>query len=137
MEGPLSKWTNVVHGWQYRWFVLNDDTLCYYTSREKMLKRQQRGCIRLSGAVIGIDGENDSLFTLTVDNKTFHMQGRDKKERDSWVRALEMMIHDKSGYYRPQVSSVAAVNAKIAEGDKYLQKISTEVSVLLNLTSQK
>lgn len=74
MEGPLSKWTNMVQGWQYRWFVLGDDALHYYTSRDKMLKGQKRGCIRLKGAVIGIDGENNSLFTVTVDSKTFHLQ---------------------------------------------------------------
>lgn len=54
--------------------MLSNEALCYYTSRDKMLKRQQRGCIRLRGAVIGIDAENTSLFTLTVDGKTFHMQ---------------------------------------------------------------
>lgn len=33
MEGPLSKWTNVVNGWQYRWFVLDQSAglLSYYT----------------------------------------------------------------------------------------------------------
>ena len=33
VEGPLSKWTNVVNGWQYRWFVLdqNSGLLSYYT----------------------------------------------------------------------------------------------------------
>ena len=33
MEGPLSKWTNVVKGWQYRWFVLDENAglLSYYT----------------------------------------------------------------------------------------------------------
>lgn len=33
MEGSLSKWTNVVNGWQYRWFVLDDNAglLSYYT----------------------------------------------------------------------------------------------------------
>lgn len=36
MEGPLSKWTNVVNGWQYRWFVLDQNAglLSYYTVRE-------------------------------------------------------------------------------------------------------
>lgn len=36
MEGPLSKWTNVMKGWQYRWFVLdyNAGLLSYYTVRE-------------------------------------------------------------------------------------------------------
>lgn len=35
MEGSLSKWTNVVNGWQYRWFVLDDNAglLSYYTVR--------------------------------------------------------------------------------------------------------
>lgn len=33
IEGPLSKWTNVVKGWQYRWFVLDDNAglFSYYT----------------------------------------------------------------------------------------------------------
>ena len=36
LEGPLSKWTNVVQGWQYRWFVLDKESglLSYYTVRE-------------------------------------------------------------------------------------------------------
>lgn len=31
-EGQLNKYTNVVKGWQYRWFVLNPDkgTFVYY-----------------------------------------------------------------------------------------------------------
>lgn len=35
MEGSLSKWTNVMKGWQYRWFVLDDNAglLSYYTVR--------------------------------------------------------------------------------------------------------
>ena len=38
-EGPLSKWTNVVKGWQYRWFVLDSNTgiLSYYTVSVKQL----------------------------------------------------------------------------------------------------
>ncbi|KAI6183290.1 Oxysterol-binding protein-related protein 9 [Aphelenchoides bicaudatus] len=93
MEGTLSKWTNVLNGWQYRYFVLNDDSLRYFTSRDKMIRGQQRGCIRLNNAAIGIEEENTSLFTVT---------GKDKEERDVWVRELERVIHLKSGYYRPR-----------------------------------
>ena len=34
-EGPLSKWTNVIQGWQYRFFVLDptQGMLSYYTVR--------------------------------------------------------------------------------------------------------
>uniref|UniRef100_A0A914DLY0 Oxysterol-binding protein n=1 Tax=Acrobeloides nanus TaxID=290746 RepID=A0A914DLY0_9BILA len=129
MEGPLSKWTNVVHGWQYRWFVLNDDVLCYYTSRDKMLRRQQRGCIRLRGAVIGIDGENNCLFTITVDGKVFHLQGKDQNERDIWVRGLERVIHEKCGYYKPvQEDPATDLNNKVLHAEKQLQEILDQIS---------
>uniref|UniRef100_A0A0R3RQD6 Oxysterol-binding protein n=1 Tax=Elaeophora elaphi TaxID=1147741 RepID=A0A0R3RQD6_9BILA len=136
MEGPLSKWTNVVHGWQYRWFILRDDALHYYTSKEKMMKGQQRGCIRLRGAIIGIDGENNSLFTVTVDGKTFHLQGRDEAERNSWIRALETAIHEQSGYYRvTSLNSPAVLKAKAVEADKHLQDMINEVRELEGLST--
>jgi hypothetical protein len=33
MEGPLSKWTNLMQGWQFRWFVLDESAgiLSYFT----------------------------------------------------------------------------------------------------------
>ncbi|VDN01872.1 unnamed protein product [Thelazia callipaeda] len=135
MEGPLSKWTNVVHGWQYRWFVLRDDALYYYTSKEKMMKGQQRGCIRLRSAVIGIDGENNSLFTVTVDGKTFHLQGRDEVERNNWIRAIETIIHQQNGYYRIVPSnSPMILKAKAVEADKHLQDMINEVRHLEGLS---
>ena len=50
MEGALSKWTNVMKGWQYRWFVLDDNAglFSYYTSREKM----RRGVSELMSALL-------------------------------------------------------------------------------------
>ena len=38
---------------------------------------------------MGIDDEDDSTFTITVDNKTFHFQAKDSEERERWIRALE------------------------------------------------
>lgn len=51
MEGPLSKWTNVMKGWQYRWFVLdyNAGLLSYYTvSPRGPRPRASRGSLSLS-----------------------------------------------------------------------------------------
>ena len=41
MEGPLSKWTNVMQGWQYRWFVLDENValLSYYTVSSSSLNQ--------------------------------------------------------------------------------------------------
>lgn len=52
MEGPLSKWTNVMKGWQYRWFVLdyNAGLLSYYTvSPRETTFRTSRGSQSLGG----------------------------------------------------------------------------------------
>jgi len=93
-----------------------------------MLKKQQRGCIRLRGAAIGIDGENNTLFTITVDGKVFHLQGRDQAERDKWVKALERAIHEKSGYYKPQQEDkVLELGTKVSHAEKQLQDLIEQV----------
>uniref|UniRef100_A0A023F2L0 Oxysterol-binding protein n=2 Tax=Triatoma infestans TaxID=30076 RepID=A0A023F2L0_TRIIF len=126
MEGSLSKWTNVMKGWQYRWFVLDDNAglLSYYTSREKMMRGVRRGCVRLRGAVIGIDDEDDSTFTITVDSKTFHFQARDGDEREKWVRCLEDTILRHVYGYKSESShslTIQDFDKKLAEADAYLQ----------------
>lgn len=94
MEGPLSKWTNYVNGWQYRWFVLdqNSGLISYYTSKDKMKKGSRRGCFSLKGAIIGIDDQDDSTFTIRVQDRTYHFQAQDKEERERWVEALELCV---------------------------------------------
>ncbi|XP_012733257.3 oxysterol-binding protein-related protein 9 isoform X2 [Fundulus heteroclitus] len=127
MEGPLSKWTNVMKGWQYRWFVLdyNAGLLSYYTSKDKMMRGSRRGCVRLRGAVIGIDDEDDSTFTITVDQKTFHFQARDADEREKWIHALEGTILRHTLQLQEAetglVPSVQDFDKKLAEADAYLQ----------------
>nr|CAH7761845.1 unnamed protein product [Callosobruchus chinensis] len=66
-----------------------------------MMRGVRRGCVRLKGAVVGIDDEDDSTFTVTVDHKTFHFQARDAEERAKWVHALEETIsrHQVRGYF--------------------------------------
>lgn len=91
-----------------------------------MMKGVRRGCVRLKGAVIGIDDQDVNTFTITVDHKTFHFQvsevfcllswtwklsegwksisqARDGEEREKWVRHLEEVIarstHRRGVYY--------------------------------------
>ncbi|XP_049876841.1 oxysterol-binding protein-related protein 9 isoform X2 [Pectinophora gossypiella] len=143
MEGSLSKWTNVMKGWQYRWFVLDENAglLSYYTSKEKMTRGVRRGCVRLRAAVIGIDDEDDSTFTITVDHKTFHFQARDGSERERWVRALEDTIsrHGRRERWSRCVPAPSHrhgdLERRISEADAYLQimielvsKMNTRVS---------
>lgn len=99
--------------------------------------------MRLRAAVIGIDDEDDSTFTITVDHKTFHFQARDGSERERWVRALEDTISRHGRRERWSRSMPAPrhrhgdLERRIAEADAYLQimielvnKMSTRVSEL-------
>lgn len=139
MEGALSKWTNVMKGWQYRWFVLDDNAglFSYYTSKEKMRRGVRRGCVRLRGALVGIDDEDDSTFTITVDNKTFHFQAKDSEERERWIRGLEdtVLRHNqlkrRSGStFRKQVVRMEDFDKKLVETDAYLQLLIDQNSSL-------
>ncbi|XP_012277175.1 oxysterol-binding protein-related protein 9 isoform X2 [Orussus abietinus] len=139
MEGSLSKWTNVVNGWQYRWFVLDDNAglLSYYTSKEKMMRGARRGCVRLRGAVIGIDDEDDSTFTITTssykdDPKTFHFQTRNGEERERWVRALEDTIlrHSHARWDPKKSPPKQDFDRKVAEADVYLQLLIDQIKVI-------
>ncbi|XP_063441837.1 oxysterol-binding protein-related protein 9-like isoform X2 [Mytilus trossulus] len=136
IEGPLSKWTNVMKGWQYRWFVLDEASglLSYYTSKEKMMRGSRRGCVRLKGAIIGIDDEDDSTFTLSVDQKTFHFQARDGDEREKWIHGLENSILRHSADHQVKglvpVATEAEFEYKLAETDAYLQLMIEQVKSL-------
>uniref|UniRef100_A0AAR2ILD2 Oxysterol-binding protein n=1 Tax=Pygocentrus nattereri TaxID=42514 RepID=A0AAR2ILD2_PYGNA len=159
MEGPLSKWTNLMKGWQYRWFVLdyNAGLLSYYTSKDKMMRGSRRGCVRLRGAVIGIDDEDDSTFTITVDQKTFHFQARDADEREKWIHALEGTILRHALQLRACayshssaisffclfllstafVPSVQDFDKKLAEADAYLQILIDQLKVKRFVSKKK
>jgi len=156
MEGTLSKWTNVMQGWRYRYFVLDDNAglFSYYTSREKMVRGSRRGCVRLKGAQVGIDDEDDATFTVTVDGKTFHFQAKDSEERERWIRALEETVarhnmmrgrsgklgggggrraanRDPSAPAEPgPPPSMADFDKKLAETDSYLQLLINQVTGL-------
>ncbi|XP_073259098.1 oxysterol-binding protein-related protein 9-like [Porites lutea] len=140
MEGPLSKWTNVVKGWQYRWFVLDDNTglLSYYTSKDKMMRGTRRGCLRLKGANIGIDDEDDSTFTINCDQKTFHFQARDSEEREQWIRALEDTIkrHSQSrkrpmpGFQTVFDPSQENLEMRLAEAEAYQKILEQQIKIL-------
>ncbi|GAB1607369.1 oxysterol-binding protein-related protein 9-like isoform X1 [Argonauta hians] len=126
MEGPLCKWTNVMKGWQYRWFVLDEHSglLSYYTSKDKMMRGDRRRCFRLKGAIIGIDDEEYSTFTITANQKTFHFQARDADEREKWIKSLENTILRHTHFIKHDirvVPSMADFERKLSESDVYLQ----------------
>ena len=85
----------------------------------------------MRGAIVGIDDEDDSTFTITVDNKTFHFQAKDSVERENWIRALEDTIVRHNAMTRRQYTSrhgtgpvkMEDFDKKLTETDCYLQML--------------
>lgn len=94
LGGPISKWTNIIKGWQNRYLVLDQtaQTLYYYTSIDCYMQGEGRGAVKLRGSVIGIDDDDDCMFTITTDDKAFHFQAKDPEERERWIQAIQKAV---------------------------------------------
>ncbi|XP_028407493.1 oxysterol-binding protein-related protein 11-like [Dendronephthya gigantea] len=95
MEGQLSKWTNLMKGWQYRWFVLNSETghLEYYVDKSKWTHGSEpRGSVHLMGAVIAPSDEDSVTFSVNAANgDLFKLRASDARERQQWINKIRMI----------------------------------------------
>ncbi|XP_057290683.1 oxysterol-binding protein-related protein 11-like [Hydractinia symbiolongicarpus] len=88
MEGQLSKFTNLMKGWQFRWFVLDPEkgTLTYYLDKEKS---RHRGTLSLAGAVISPSEEDSMSFMISASNgEVYKLRGTDAKDRQHWINLI-------------------------------------------------
>ncbi|KAM3174084.1 hypothetical protein ACTXT7_011249 [Hymenolepis weldensis] len=99
-------------------------------SREKMIRGERRGCVKLKNAQMGINDEDDSTFTITVDSKVFHFQARNAEERQRWLDALQEArdLHTDNYALLQHTSrlldssvTVSEFDRRIIEADAYLQ----------------
>ncbi|XP_076340122.1 oxysterol-binding protein-related protein 11-like isoform X1 [Tachypleus tridentatus] len=97
VEGLLSKYTNMVKGWQNRWFVLNPVAgfLEYYMVDE--IKKRPRGVVRLAGAVISPSDEDSQTFTVSaVCGEVYRLRASDAKQRQFWVNRLRSAVENQN-----------------------------------------
>lgn len=93
-EGQLSKFTNVVKGWQYRWFVLEPESgrLEYYLLEER--NGRCRGSQQLAGAVVVPSEEDGQTFSVNfASGEVFKVRASHTKERQVWVDRLRACAH--------------------------------------------
>lgn len=91
LEGQLFKYTNVMKGWQYRWFVLNPELgkLEYFEKEDHKKCFRPRGFLRLVGAVVCPSDEDSQTFTVNAANgESYRLKAFDAKERQHWVNRL-------------------------------------------------
>lgn len=91
VEGLLSKYTNLIQGWQNRYFVLNCELgVLQYFVNEQCKGQKPRGVLHLSGAVISPSDEVSHMFIVQAANgELYKLRAGDSKERFYWVNQLQ------------------------------------------------
>ncbi|KAJ3661915.1 hypothetical protein Zmor_006290 [Zophobas morio] len=91
-SGQLYKYTNVMKGWQYRFFMVdaNAGLLHYYLCEgEKPDGTVPRGSVHLAGAVICPSDEDSKTFTVNcASGDMLKLRAADARARQEWVNGL-------------------------------------------------
>lgn len=104
-RGTLSKWTNYLHGWQDRYFVIADGILSYYKS-EFDTNYGCRGSVSVQRATILVScdtakvklnnypflqlHEFDELrFDVRVHDCTYFLRASTVEEKQGWIDSIE------------------------------------------------
>ncbi|RXG53683.1 Oxysterol-binding protein-related protein 11 [Armadillidium vulgare] len=93
-QGHLIKFTNVVKGWQSRWFILDPErgSLEYYLSEGGDKYEKARGSILLAGAVISPSDEDSLTFTVSpAVGESYKLRAHDTRDRQMWINRLRII----------------------------------------------
>uniref|UniRef100_A0A5S6Q9I1 Collagen type IV alpha-3-binding protein n=1 Tax=Trichuris muris TaxID=70415 RepID=A0A5S6Q9I1_TRIMR len=96
VAGILHKWTNYIHGWQPRYFILQGGTLAYYKSQDE-IEFGCRGAITVNKAVIQPNEFDSYRIDVSVNDCVWYLRTERAEDRQTWVDALEAYRAD-SGY---------------------------------------
>jgi len=94
-EGQLNKFTNVVKGWQYRWFVLTPETgnLDYYLMDEGVIGKR-RGRQHIAGTVVIPSEEDSQTFHVNfASSESYKLRAANVRDRQVWVDRIRAVAH--------------------------------------------
>ncbi|XP_028374512.1 oxysterol-binding protein-related protein 10 isoform X2 [Phyllostomus discolor] len=90
LEGVLSKYTNLLQGWQNRYFVLDFEAgILQYFVNEQSKHQKPRGALSLSGAIVSLSDEAPHMLVVySANGEMYKLRAADAKERQFWVTQL-------------------------------------------------
>lgn len=97
LEGILSKYTNVMKGYQNRYFVVDEErgVLDYYMPGEDKRKPNHlRGSIALSECNIAPSEDDSQTFTISTPGQSFKLKASNTKERQRWIDKLRQVAYN-------------------------------------------
>ncbi|XP_048367029.1 oxysterol-binding protein-related protein 10 isoform X3 [Sphaerodactylus townsendi] len=90
LEGALSKYTNLLQGWQSRYFMLDYETgILQYFVNEQSKTQKPRGLLSLAGAVVSLSDEAPNMLVVySANGEMYKLRAGDARERQYWVTQL-------------------------------------------------
>ncbi|XP_041868072.1 oxysterol-binding protein-related protein 10 [Melanotaenia boesemani] len=91
LEGVLSKYTNLIQGWQNRYFVLDPELgQLQYFINEQGKSQKPRGSLPLIGASVTTSDEAPHMFIVnSVNGELYKLRASDAKEQQFWISQLQ------------------------------------------------
>lgn len=111
-KGTLFKWTNYVHGWQPRYFILKNGILMYHKS-EQETSFGCRGAIAVKASTFALHEFDFCRFDVGVCDYVWYLRANSKEERDKWILALEEQARSFDLDDHNQVNNQALTNNSI------------------------
>ncbi|KAI5106402.1 oxysterol-binding protein-related protein 10 isoform X1 [Silurus meridionalis] len=92
LEGVLNKYTNLLQGWQHRYFVLDPELgQLQYFLNEQSKTQKPRGALPLIGSSVAPSDEFPFMFTVfAVNGELFKLRACDVYERQQWMTQLQL-----------------------------------------------
>ncbi|XP_036418007.1 oxysterol-binding protein-related protein 10-like [Colossoma macropomum] len=114
LEGVLSKYTNLLQGWQNRYFVLDPElSQLQYFVNEQGRSQKPRGTLPLIGASVTPSDEAPHMFIVSSANgELFKLRAVDSREQQMWMSQLQACSR--------RLSDCSAKVKKLKDSDEHL-----------------
>ncbi|XP_050538132.1 ceramide transfer protein [Daktulosphaira vitifoliae] len=96
VQGYLNKWTNFLHGWQKRYFVLKNGTLLYFKSASET-EYGCRGAISLFKATVKLHEVDDCRFDISLNDCVWYLRADSPATKNHWIDVIDSFKAE-SGY---------------------------------------
>uniref|UniRef100_A0A3Q0KQV2 Putative oxysterol-binding protein n=1 Tax=Schistosoma mansoni TaxID=6183 RepID=A0A3Q0KQV2_SCHMA len=121
-EGQLLKFTNVMKGYQYRWFVIDPDAgrIEYYEKEDHKRSLKPRGALSLIYASICPSDEDSQTFFINAANgDLLKLKAIDAKERQYWVDRLRAVAeyHSEKAEQHPLITTLSGTSESSNHAD--------------------
>ncbi|KAM9649209.1 oxysterol-binding protein-related protein 10 isoform 3-T3 [Morphnus guianensis] len=119
LEGTLSKYTNLLQGWQSRYFVLDFETgILQYFVNEQSKNQKPRGTLSLAGAIISPSDEVPHMLVVySANGEMYKLRAADAKEKQYWITQLRSCAkHHKEGNSKSISSSRSRSSSLLPPG---------------------